>query len=612
MHLNSEQQQAVHHTLGPLLILAGAGSGKTRIVTARIIYLLSQGVDPSQILAVTFTNKAAQEMKDRVRRMTDAHVLTCTFHSLSARILREAIHFLGYRRDFTIYDETDSEKLLKTCLNALNYSEKKDLKRIKHAISKAKNDLLEPDEPDVKPLYILYQEKLKEYNALDFDDLIFLTVKLFKEHPEVLKVYSERWHYILVDEYQDTNAAQYTLTKLLAGKRCNLCVVGDPDQSIYSWRGADIHNILNFEKDYPGTRVIKLEQNYRSTNQILGASNAVIAHNEERYQKDLWSSLGEGDPIHLFYCSNERQEADWVVNTLTSLQRRQKILLSDMVIFYRTNAQSRVFEDTLLKYGIPYVIVGGISFYQRKEIKDILCYLRLLVSPSDFLSFERTINLPKRGIGGATIDRLREEAEKSHRPILEVIRDPQSVKLSTKQRDSLINFASLIERLRNLSLKKGAVSDLIKEVIESSHYLDVLKSDPDTYEDRRENLDQLIAKGTESEDLLLFLEELSLKSSLDEVKEGTDALKLMTVHNSKGLEFEVVFIVGLEEELFPHVNSLENVEEERRLFYVGMTRARHHLFLSGTYYRVMWGTPRVMQPSRFLHEIPKRFIQVDE
>jgi len=412
--LNPQQKVAVGHVEGPLLVLAGAGSGKTRIVTYRVAHLLQLGVPSSEILAVTFTNKAADEMRHRILQLTHKSVLTCTFHSLCARILRESITALGYARDFTIYDEEDSEKVLKECFASLQIKEEKgELKNFRSRISQAKNALIEPHQLDkeekiLHDVYELYQKKLKEYNALDFDDLLFLTVKLFEQAPDILAQYQKRWLFILIDEYQDTNAAQYMLTKLLAREHKNVFAVGDPDQSIYSWRGANIHNILNFEQDFPGAKVIPLEQNYRSRSNILEAANALIRNNASRYEKNLWSERGEGQKIGLYIAENDHAEADFVVKQLYKLHREKSISLSDCVIFYRTNFQSRIFEDHLLKERLPYVIVGGLSFYQRREIKDILAWLRIVLSGTDFLAFIRTINLPKRGLGEAALEKLRE------------------------------------------------------------------------------------------------------------------------------------------------------------------------------------------------------------
>jgi DNA helicase II / ATP-dependent DNA helicase PcrA len=635
-YLNEEQQEAARILEGPVLVLAGAGSGKTRVVTYRIVNLIDAGVPPSAILGVTFTNKAAAEMRERVCLLTQYQVLICTFHSLGARILRESIHALGYQRDFLIYDEEDVEKLLKACLVELNLKDKKmDVKPFRSLISRAKNELQMPDQVDrslqgtdieqaFPSVYALYQSKLQQYNALDFDDLLFLSVRLWQEHPAILARYQERWPFVLIDEYQDTNIAQYMMIRLLVSKRQNLFVVGDPDQSIYSWRGANIQNILNFERDYPGAKVIKLEQNYRSRTNILHAANQLISHNQRRYEKALWSDLGPGEKIKLFSGSDEVAEADFVASRIRQHREQGNIPLKEMVVFYRTNAQSRAFEDSLLYRNIPYTIVGGLSFYQRREIKDILAFLRLVHNGADFVSFTRTINLPKRGIGEATVEKIRQQADERDMTILSYCEalvggqlwDP-SLRLTAKQKKGLTEYVRILHSLRACSKHMG-IKDLVVKTIEATGYLQHLKLDPETYEDRKENLDELIAKAAERETLLLdhslesFLEELSLKSSLDEADQAEDRLNLMTIHNGKGLEFTVTFVVGLEEDLFPHINSKDNregIEEERRLCYVGMTRAKEYLYLSYCQTRYLWGMLRSQRPSRFLADIPSDYVE---
>lgn len=634
MNLNPEQQRAVEALKGPLLVLAGAGSGKTRVVTYRICKLIESGVPPSQIVGVTFTNKAANEMKERVQKLTRSHVLISTFHSLGVRILRESIDKLGYSRDFIIYDANDSEKLLTSCLSELGI-EKTELKIFKNLLSRAKNDLIYPDEMDLVEypssiaaafgqLYTLYQKKLRSYNAVDFDDLLVLPVQLFKEHPEVLEHYQNRWRYMLIDEYQDTNAAQYTLVRYLMAREPNLCVVGDPDQSIYSWRGANMNNILTFEEDYPGALVIRLEQNYRSRSNILEAANSLISHNESRYDKHLWSDLGEGEKIKHYSADDAWGEAAYVADRIRYHQRKHDISLNDIVVFYRTNAQSRIFEDLFLQEQIPYVIIGGISFYQRREIKDILAFLRVVQTGSDFVSFARTLNLPKRGIGAATLEKLHIESGNEEMPILDYcaaliqgtpLKHP--VKLPKKQMEGLTNYLSLIRELRRIN-EATSLKELVSSTIELSNYLDFLHEDPETYEERRENLDSLVTKAMEWEmehpepTLRSFLEELSLKGSADEDDEITDRVSLMTIHNGKGLEFTLTFMVGMEEELFPHINSREAghlMEEERRLCYVGMTRAKEYLYLTEARFRMMWGMAKNQRPSRFLREIPAEYIE---
>lgn len=626
--LNPQQKVAVGHVEGPLLVLAGAGSGKTRIVTHRVAHLLQLGVPSSEILAVTFTNKAADEMRHRILQLTHKSILTCTFHSLCARILRESITTLGYSRDFTIYDDEDSEKVLKECFAALQIKEEKgELKNFRSRISQAKNALIEPNQLDkeekiLADVYELYQKKLKEYNALDFDDLLFLTVKLFQQAPDILTQYQKRWLFILIDEYQDTNVAQYTITKLLAQQHKNVFAVGDPDQSIYSWRGANIHNILNFEQDFPGAKVIPLEQNYRSRSNILEAANALIRNNASRYEKNLWSERGEGQKIGLYIAENDHAEAEFVVKQLYKLHREKNISLSDCVIFYRTNFQSRIFEDHLLKQRVPYVIVGGLSFYQRREIKDVLAWLRIVLSGTDFLAFVRTVNLPRRGLGEATLEKLRDFAQERKVNIFDacvhIVEGTATFKLSQRQLEGLKEYVQIISALREMTRQSRPLHEIITEALERSRYLEYLRDDPESYEERRENIEELVSKAVEWEEevehpsLAAFLEELTLKSSADEKDPSGQHVRMMTLHNGKGLEFTCVFLVGMEEELFPHVNAMESgeaLEEERRLCYVGMTRAKEYLFLSASRFRYLWGIPRTMRPSRFLQEIPESYLQ---
>jgi DNA helicase-2/ATP-dependent DNA helicase PcrA len=621
--LNPRQQEAVEHVEGPLLVLAGAGSGKTRIVTFRIMRLLQLGVPAGEILAVTFTNKAAEEMRSRVFRLAGQTVLTCTFHSLCARILRESITPLGYPHNFAIYDEDDSERVLKECLAALNVKlEKGEFKTLRGQISQAKNALLEPEhfrteDPVLFQSYDLYQKKLQSYHALDFDDLLFLTAKLLKEHPDILALYQKRWAFILIDEYQDTNAAQYTIVKLLAKEHGNVFAVGDPDQSIYSWRGANVQNILQFSQDFPGAKVIPLEQNYRSRSNILEAANALIQHNANRLEKNLWSDRGEGEKIGLYRGKSDRDEVEFIIQQMRRLNR--DIPLSDMVIFYRTNFQSRIFEDRFLRDQIPYTIVGGLSFYQRKEIKDILSWLKVTQTGRDAIAFARTINLPKRGIGESTLTRLQEHADQRGIGVVDLCEEiaQAPIKLSQKQLFGLQEYMKIVDALRQMVKAKLPLHEIISEVIERSRYLDILKEDPDTYEERRANLAELVTKASEWEaetpnpSLTQFLEELTLKSSVEEGAAPQESIRMMTLHNGKGLEFSVVFLVGMEEELFPHVNTLDSseaLEEERRLCYVGMTRAKEVLFLTCSSYRYLWGMPRTMRPSRFLREIPSELL----
>lgn len=635
--LNPEQREAVESINGPFLILAGAGSGKTKVVTFRIVNLLNSGVPPRAILGLTFTNKAANEMKERVQQLTNSDVVICTFHSLGVRILRESIDALGYQNRFLIYDEEDADKVLKLCLQELDIMDKKggDFKAIKNLISKAKNNLTSPDKVDTQDLttasqnvfskiYALYQQKLKDCNALDFDDLLYLSVRLFREHPHILEMYQNRWQYLLIDEYQDTNAAQYEMVRNLVRKSGNLFVVGDPDQSIYSWRGANIKNILDFEKDYPGAKVVRLEQNYRSRANILEAANALIANNEDRYEKSLWSNKGPGSKIKLYVGYDEREEARFVTRQVRKHYEEETIPLREMVIFYRTNAQSRVFEDQLLSQHIPYIIYGGVSFYQRREIKDILAFMRMVQSGADFVSFARTINIPKRGIGETSLEKIRVAAQNYNLPIFDfcwhlVTNDELKggLKLSSKVIEGLKDYVGIILRLREES-NGGTLRDLVKAAIEQTGYIGYLKEDKDTAEERKENLDELITKaveweqGAENPSLEAFLEELSLKSATDEGDSNTDKIRLMTLHNGKGLEFNTTFLVGMEEDLLPHVNSRGShsaLEEERRLCYVGMTRAKEYLYLTCAETRYMWGSLKMQRPSRFLKEIPPQFLE---
>jgi DNA helicase-2/ATP-dependent DNA helicase PcrA len=626
--LNPEQLRAVRHVDGPLLVIAGAGSGKTRIITYRVVHLLELGVPPEAILAVTFTNKAAGEMRERIASLAHARILTCTFHGLCARILRASIDALGFRKDFVIFDEEDSDKVLKSCAVSLGLKEDKgSLKAIRSEISRAKNNAILPERfrgetPHSAPLYQLYQQRLQEYNALDFDDLLYLTVRLFTERPDVLEHYQNLWAFVLIDEYQDTNASQYEIIRQLVARHHNVCAVGDPDQSIYSWRGANIGNILNFERDYPGSAVISLEQNYRSRNTILQAANALIRHNAGRYEKRLWSERGTGDKIGVFVAYSERGETEFVLERILHHHERERIPLRECVIFYRTNFQSRAFEDALLRHRIPYVIIGGLSFYQRKEVKDVIALLRVVLAGGDYLSFSRTVNLPKRGLGEACLLKLRQRAEEASLDLFttccRIAEGALTHTLSAKQLAGLREYTGAVCALREMVRARRPLHELISSAIERMRYLEHLKEEePDTYEERRENLSELVSKAAEWEEeaeepsLTAFLEELSLKADREEQDAAHDSLQLMTLHNGKGLEFAVVCLVGMEEDLLPHVNAKDNpeaLEEERRLCYVGMTRAKEHLYLTASRARFLWGTPRMMRPSRFLNEIPKEHL----
>lgn len=636
--LNPQQIQAVEHIDGPLLVLAGAGSGKTRVVTSRIAYLIEKGVPPEQILAVTFTNKAAQEMLTRVQKLVAQNVKICTFHSLGVSLLKEAIHLLdGYSSSFSIYDEEDSLKLIRDCLKDLDIPEQKlKVKSAKAIISKIKNQLIPLEEIEdenftnaippakIRQFFTLYQDRLRDYQALDFDDLLYLSARLLKRSSEALQYFQNKWKYLLIDEYQDTNQAQYYIANKLVEKSHNVFVVGDPDQSIYSWRGANIENILRFQKDYPGAKLIKLEQNYRSTESILEAANALITHNSQRLEKNLYSQKGKGEPISLFVAHDDRHEARYIAKQILGLVRKQQVSLNDVVIFYRTNFQSRSIEDQLLNDDIPYQIIGGISFYQRKEVKDILAFLKLLLTQNDLIAFKRTINLPKRGIGEATINKIVDYAQQCNLKLLDALREilnspgPQTIKLNKSQQESLKDYINLFGRLHSAYQQHQSLQKLIEECIDFSHYLTYLKVDPDTFEDRKQNIEELIAKGAEKDfcdtpiTLAEFLEEISLKNSADDSEEETEKVSLMTLHNGKGLEFDFTFLSGLEEELFPHINSYGSemaIEEERRLCYVGITRARKKLFISLAQSRFLWGQQKTMRPSRFLKELPKELIK---
>lgn len=630
--LNEEQKAAVNHLEGPLLVLAGAGSGKTRVVTHRIARLIEVGVPASEIVALTFTNKAAAEMRERVRTLVGRQLLACTFHSLGAQILREVASEVGLESTFTIYDEKDRETLLKSCFEALGLKDEKGLlKTVAGEISRAKNAILGPQDleiqagnkimREVREVYTLYQQRLREYNGVDFDDLLYLPVFFFQTSPLAATI-RDRFSFILVDEYQDTNHAQYLFCRFLAGKHHNICVVGDPDQSIYSWRGADINNILTFEKDFPGAKVIALEKNYRSTNHILKAASHVIAHNEQPYHNQLYSDLGDGEKVNIHLFSTDREEVGFVCKKVESYAR--SIPLDEMVILMRTNFQSRLFEDTLLMHAIPYRIVGGLSFYMRKEIKDLIAFLRFAIAPRDFMSFARTINLPRRGFGPKALQKLKEKSEEKAIPIGMLLRDAETVtSLNQTQKRNLQDYLRIIDEIQASAEGHASVYEVMELAIESIGYMAILKQDPETVEDRKANVKELVTKAYEWSEgrtqkeatLRHFLQELSLYSSAEIANDDEPKLRLMTLHNAKGLEFDVCFMVGMEEELFPHSNTMADpraIEEERRLCYVGMTRARRHLYLTSSAFRFIWGGRRCMLPSRFLAEIPDKLTHREE
>lgn len=632
--LNPQQAEAVINTEGPMLIMAGAGSGKTKVLTCRVANLLQKGVRPYRILAITFTNKAAAEMRERVNNMSGPaakDVWLFTFHAFCARFLRMEIDKLpGYGGNFAIYDTADSQNLIKQILKEMNLDDKRfQPSGILSRISNAKNALQDAEafarqagdfyEQKVADIYSRYEQKLQLNNALDFDDLLMLSIKLLQENKEVREKYQDRFDYLLVDEYQDTNHAQYLLTKFLAAKHRNICVVGDADQSIYGWRGADIQNILDFEKDYPDAKVIKLEQNYRSTQIILDAANAVIENNTGRKPKNLWTENKSGADIIYFQAVDERDEARFVIEQLQNLQRTENKKLGDMAILYRTNTQSRIFEEMLIKSGISYNMVGGLKFYERKEIKDIIAYLRVIFNPADSLSLLRIINVPKRGIGDASLAKIQAYAAANNVSLFEAVSNAAAIDgLSSRFVSKLDDLAGIIFELMNLA-GEAPVEDLIDRVLRDTGYLEELENERTPQaQSRIDNLHELIsvaqefAASEEENNLENFLAHVALVSDIDDTELGEDAITLMTLHSSKGLEFPVVFLVGMEEGLFPHARTLMDeteIEEERRLCYVGITRAKEKLFLSSTKMRTIYGNTVTYPPSRFLQEIPARLVK---
>lgn len=678
--LNEAQRQAVTATEGPQLILAGAGSGKTRVLVHKIAYLLMFGsqneadaaqppayftsadlaalreaaadggaswakraaalgmgreVKPWQILAITFTNKAAAEMKDRVAALigeTAKDIWLSTFHSFCAKFLRfEIDNLTGYSRNFTIYDTSDSQSVIKRCLKELNLDEKQYAPNgVLAAISNAKNSLLSPKEfarqadhfyaQKVAEIYDLYERKLLAANSLDFDDLLLLAVRLLQENEEVRNKYQDKFHYILIDEYQDTNHAQYELAQLLTGKRQNLCVVGDADQSIYGWRGADIRNIRDFKQDCPGARVIKLEQNYRSVKTILDAANAVIENNSDRIPKTLISTREVGDKIQYYLAQDERDEARFVADNITKLKDIHRFSYGDIAILYRTNAQSRVIEECFMKQGIPYTMVGGLKFYDRKEIKDVMAYLKVIFNPADTVSLLRILNVPKRGIGAASIEKMTVAAAETDSTFFDILSNTDQVpRLTAKAKQHSEDLAALIFSLMG-QMSTLSVSDLIEKVVHDSGYLAELEAeDTDQAQNRIDNIKELLtvardfAKEADVEDNLEnFLERVALVSDIDTANLDEEKVTLMTLHSAKGLEFPIAFLVGLEEGIFPHGRALmddSQMEEERRLCYVGITRAKEKLYLSSAKLRTIYGRAQMSGPSRFVHEIPENLIE---
>ena len=627
--LNDKQKEAVLATEGPCLVIAGAGSGKTKVLTHKIAYLLSEkNVKPWNILSITFTNKAANEMKQRVEKLVgeaSQEMWLGTFHSICVRILRRFIDRIGFDTTFLIFDSTDQRTLVKECIKSIGLDDKLFTDRsVLSEISNGKNDMLEPKAYQVKyngdfrkekigEVYELYQKKLKENNALDFDDIINYTIKILTENPDVLEYYTEKFKYVLVDEYQDTNKAQFMLVSILASKYGNITVVGDNDQGIYSFRGADITNILNFEKDFPGSKIVKLEQNYRCTGNILKAANAVIKNNENKYDKKLWTENEEGSLPCLYQAEDEYDEASYIVKQINMLKMEEYLKLSDFVILYRMNSQSRAIEDIFRRENIPYKIIGGLKFYERKEIKDIIAYLRLIFNTSDNLSLKRIINEPKRGIGKTSLDNIQDISDKTGKSMYEIIKYAEQYELNRVKANS-IQFVEVIEELRK-QVNQIPISELIKLTLNKTGYVKALENENTIEaESRIQNLEEFLTVAIEFEEqmaentLAEFLESISLTSDIDNMEESEDTVTLMTLHSAKGLEFPVVFLVGMEEGIFPgykSIGEIKELEEERRLFYVGITRAMQYLYLTCAKRRTIFGSTSYNQMSRFLKEIPK-------
>ncbi|WP_432407994.1 DNA helicase PcrA [Wukongibacter sp. M2B1] len=636
--LNDRQREAVLKTQGPLLLLAGAGSGKTRVLTHRIAYMIEEkGVYEGNILAITFTNKAAKEMKERIEALIGSvasSMWISTFHSACVRILRRDIDKINYTRDFVIYDSADQKTVIKECLKELDINDEAyPVRYVQSVISSAKDKLLTPEKYSnlyysdfhlkiICNIYELYQKKLVSNNALDFDDLILKTIELFESNPDVLDFYQKKFEYIMVDEYQDTNKAQYKLVSMLSKGHRNLCVVGDDDQSIYKFRGADIRNILDFEKEFTDAKVIKLEQNYRSTKTILEAANNVIQSNFGRKNKRLWTANDEGEKINYFKGQTEREEADFVVREIEKKARYDKREFSDFAVLYRTNAQSRVVEDSLMKNNIPYRIFGGLKFYDRKEIKDIIAYLRVIQNPLDDVSLLRVINTPKRGIGNRSIERLQSAASDRREKLFNTILDINEIGgLSKRVTNGINSFLDVVTK-HIVNKDSFRVTEIIENVLNETGYLEELKNE-NTIEakTRIENLGEFMSVAMEFENnsevktLEEFLGNISLSSDLDKLEDEENTVTLMTLHSAKGLEFPVVFMVGLEEGIFPGARSItedEELEEERRLCYVGITRAKEELYLTHASMRTLYGRTNVNAVSRFLNEIPEELMNIDD
>ena len=631
--LNPAQREAVLHTEGPLLVVAGAGSGKTRVLTYRVAHLLATaGVKPNEILAITFTNRAAGEMRDRLERLlgdTARRIWILTFHSACGRMLRREAERIGYRSNFTIYDQADQVRLVKQCLEELDRDPKRFVPRGIHAqISNAKNQLVSPEEyknrvasfydQTVADVYELYQRRLLNSNAADFDDLLMLTVEVLDRFPEARKKWQKAFRYVLVDEYQDTNHAQYRLLQLLAGEHKNVFAVGDPDQSIYAFRGADIRNIMEFERDFGGAKQIALEQNYRSTNAILRAANAVISENRERKPKNLWSEMGEGDPVRVVEVEDEHAEARFVAAEIAGLVEGD-FSGSEIAIFYRTNAQSRVLEDVLVRQDIPYQVIGGPKFYERAEIKDAIAYLQVIDNPSDAISLIRIANRPRRGIGDASLARLQTYADAHGLSLWEALEHPEEAGCGGAPLKAIDKFRTFMQSSMAGALELP-VPELLERVLEQSGYLEALEAERTIEaQGRTENLQELVGvtreyqENAESPTLSEFLQQISLFSDQDAIEEERSLVTLMTLHNAKGLEFRAVFLIGMEEGVFPHSRSIEEqgLEEERRLCYVGLTRAQERLLLTHAAARSLWGSRGYNMPSRFLDELPQEEIERD-
>lgn len=634
--LNKMQRLAVTTTEGAVLILAGAGSGKTRVITNKIAYLIEEkNVNPYNILAITFTNKAAKEMLLRVEEMIgedSKRVWISTFHAFCTKVLRMEAHHLNYDNNFTIYDTSDKQTLIKNCMDALDYNKQSiSPSLIAAEISRAKDSMIDVREYEntyesdyigskVSKVYALYQEELKKNNAMDFDDLIYNCIRLFKEHKDVLEKYQFKFKYIMVDEYQDTNFSQYMLIKMLSDIHKNICVVGDDDQSIYTWRGADIRNILEFEKDFDNVLQIKLEQNYRSTSNIINAAHSVIKKNNERKEKKIWTDANEGEKIKLYSATSERDESNYVAINIRKMVENQCYDYKDFAVLYRANSLSRNYEEAFMKYGIPYKIFGGLKFYDRMEIKDILAYLRIIDNKYDDISLKRIINVPKRSIGAKTIEKLESYARQNNMSILDAMDEIDNIVSTTKTRESVKKFKVLISSLKSLS-KVISVSELLDKVLENTNYKKIyLEENSIESQSRLENIDELksVVKEFElnSQDKTLsgFLQNATLSTDMDENIKNDNFVSLMTIHSSKGLEFRVVFLVALEEDIFPSSRSIleeSKLEEERRLCYVAITRAKEKLFMTRTTMRMLYGKTNCNPVSRFVGEIDTDFIESD-